>query len=123
LLLGSLVTLEPGWNLLAPKDLQFDPAPAFVFWLFISNVIQLLLMPLIMVGQIADSHTSYDAVAKAVDKSLPLNVAATTISVWATIVATIAPKQTARLVVKKAANVDYFCKYHPNMKGRVVVTP
>jgi uncharacterized membrane protein len=40
-----------GWNLLAPKDLQFDPAPAFVFWLFISNVIQLLLMPLIMVGQ------------------------------------------------------------------------
>jgi plastocyanin len=62
-------------------------------------------------------------VAKAVDKSLPLNVAATTISVWATIVATIAPKQTARLVVKKAGNVDYFCKYHPNMKGRVVVTP
>jgi len=27
---------------------------------------------------------SYDAVTKAVDKSLPLNVAATTISVWAT---------------------------------------
>jgi plastocyanin len=35
----------------------------------------------------------------------------------------IAPKQTARLVVKKPGNVDYFCKYHPNMKGRVVVTP
>jgi uncharacterized membrane protein len=40
-----------GWNLLAPKDLQFDPPMAFVFWLFISNLIQLLLMPLIMVGQ------------------------------------------------------------------------
>lgn len=40
-----------GWNLLAPKGLQFDPPMAFVFWLFISNVIQLLLMPLIMVGQ------------------------------------------------------------------------
>jgi uncharacterized membrane protein len=40
-----------GWNLLAPRDLQFDPPTAFVFWLFISNVIQLLLMPLIMVGQ------------------------------------------------------------------------
>jgi uncharacterized membrane protein len=40
-----------GWNLLAPKDLQFDPPMAFVFWLFISNMIQLLLMPLIMVGQ------------------------------------------------------------------------
>jgi uncharacterized membrane protein len=40
-----------GWNLLAPPVLQFDPPMAFVFWLFISNVIQILLMPLIMVGQ------------------------------------------------------------------------
>jgi plastocyanin len=36
---------------------------------------------------------------------------------------TIAPKQTSRLVVKKPGTADYFCKYHPNMKGRVVVTP
>jgi plastocyanin len=35
----------------------------------------------------------------------------------------IAPKQTSRLVMKKSGDVDYFCKYHPNMKGRVVVTP
>jgi uncharacterized membrane protein len=40
-----------GWNLLAPQSLQFDPPMGFVFWLFISNVIQILLMPLIMVGQ------------------------------------------------------------------------
>jgi uncharacterized membrane protein len=40
-----------GWNLLAPADLQFDPPMGFVFWLFISNLLQLLLMPLIMVGQ------------------------------------------------------------------------
>lgn len=40
-----------GWNLLAPKELQFDPPSAFVFWLFISNLIQIMLMPLIMVGQ------------------------------------------------------------------------
>ena len=40
-----------GWNLLAPKALQFDPPMAFVFWLFISNMIQILLMPLIMIGQ------------------------------------------------------------------------
>jgi uncharacterized membrane protein len=39
------------WNFLAPSALQFDPPMAFVFWLFISNVIQILLMPLIMVGQ------------------------------------------------------------------------
>ena len=30
---------------------EFDPYPGFVFWLFISNMIQILLMPLIMVGQ------------------------------------------------------------------------
>jgi len=39
------------WNIVAPHELRFDPYPAFVFWLFISNMIQILLMPLIMVGQ------------------------------------------------------------------------
>lgn len=39
------------WNLLAPLSLRFDPAPAFVIWLFASNIIQLILLPLIMVGQ------------------------------------------------------------------------
>lgn len=39
------------WNTLAPSSLRFDPFPAFVLWLFISNVIQIFLMPLIMVGQ------------------------------------------------------------------------
>jgi uncharacterized membrane protein len=40
-----------GWNLLAPKEFQFDPPMGFVLWLFISNLIQLMLMPLIMLGQ------------------------------------------------------------------------
>lgn len=39
------------WNTLAPKSLRFDPFPAFVLWLFISNMLQIFLMPLIMVGQ------------------------------------------------------------------------
>jgi len=39
------------WNFLAPPRLQFDAPMGFVFWLFISNMIQILLMPLIMVGQ------------------------------------------------------------------------
>jgi uncharacterized membrane protein len=39
------------WNTLAPASARFDPYPAFVFWLFISNMIQIFLMPLIMVGQ------------------------------------------------------------------------
>jgi uncharacterized membrane protein len=40
-----------GWNTLAPKPLQYDPYPGFVLWLFISNMIQICLMPLIMIGQ------------------------------------------------------------------------
>lgn len=39
------------WNTLAPQSFRFDPAPAFVIWLFMSNVIQMVLLPLIMVGQ------------------------------------------------------------------------
>lgn len=49
-------TLWLGWNILAPKTLRFDPYPAFVLWLFISNMIQLFLMPLIMIGQNLQAH-------------------------------------------------------------------
>jgi uncharacterized membrane protein len=51
LVIFTWTVLWLGWNLLAPKALQFDPPSAFVFWLFISNLVQILLMPLIMVGQ------------------------------------------------------------------------
>jgi uncharacterized membrane protein len=47
-----------GWNALAPKPVRFDPFPAFVLWLFISNMIQIFLMPLIMVGQNLQSRHS-----------------------------------------------------------------
>ena len=40
-----------GWNWLVPERMRFDPYPGFVLWLFISNVIQIFLMPLIMIGQ------------------------------------------------------------------------
>ncbi|MDO8561184.1 MAG: DUF1003 domain-containing protein [bacterium] len=40
-----------GWNALAPAGLRFDPFPAFVLWLFMSNIIQLHLLPLLLVGQ------------------------------------------------------------------------
>ena len=51
LIVFSWTFLWLGWNLLAPRAWQFDPPTGFVFWLFISNLIQLMLMPLIMVGQ------------------------------------------------------------------------
>lgn len=46
------------WNMFAPSHLRFDPYPAFVLWLFISNMIQIFLMPLIMVGQNLESKHS-----------------------------------------------------------------
>ncbi len=52
------------WNIMAPVKLRFDPFPAFVLWLFISNMIQLFLMPLIMVGQNLQSNHA-DARAEA----------------------------------------------------------
>ena len=53
------------WNIFAPKALRFDPFPGFILWLFLSNMIQLFLMPLIMVGQnlqgrIADERAEND---------------------------------------------------------------
>jgi uncharacterized membrane protein len=43
------------WNIYTPPSWHFDPAPAFVIWLIISNIIQLILLPLIMVGQNLES--------------------------------------------------------------------
>jgi uncharacterized membrane protein len=51
LIILAWTVLWLGWNALAPRAARFDPFPAFVLWLFISNMIQILLMPLIMVGQ------------------------------------------------------------------------
>lgn len=51
LLIVLWTTLWLGWNFLAPARLQFDPPMGFVFWLFISNLVQIMLMPLLMIGQ------------------------------------------------------------------------
>lgn len=39
------------WNILAPSGWRFDPFPGFILWLFISNMIQIFLMPLLLIGQ------------------------------------------------------------------------
>ncbi|MCL5004797.1 MAG: DUF1003 domain-containing protein [Patescibacteria group bacterium] len=39
------------WNMYVPINLRFDPFPAFVLWLFISNMLQLFFLPLIMISQ------------------------------------------------------------------------
>ena len=39
------------WNTFAPIEFRFDSFPAFELWLFISNTIQIILLPLILLGQ------------------------------------------------------------------------
>jgi uncharacterized membrane protein len=51
LLIFGWTVLWLSWNALGPESGRFDPYPAFVLWLFLSNMIQIFLMPLIMVGQ------------------------------------------------------------------------
>src|SRR2546423_14973450 len=56
LFIFSWTVLWTGYNILATEVpalhwKAFDPFPAFVAYLLMSNVIQILLMPLIMVGQ------------------------------------------------------------------------
>lgn len=34
----------------------------------------------------------------------------------------LAPKKSASLIVGKAGLFDYYCRFHPNMKGRITVT-
>ena len=36
---------------------------------------------------------------------------------------TIAPRKTERLLLKKAGTIEYFCRFHPNMKGRIAIAP
>ncbi len=36
---------------------------------------------------------------------------------------TMPPKKTVTLVLKKAGTVDYYCRFHPNMKATLVVAP
>jgi plastocyanin len=34
----------------------------------------------------------------------------------------IAAGKSARLILKKTGTFDYYCRFHPNMKGQIIVT-
>jgi len=36
---------------------------------------------------------------------------------------TMPPKKTVTLVLKKAGTIDYYCRFHPNMKATLTITP
>lgn len=46
------------WNTVGPQSGRFDPYPAFVLWLFISNMVQLFFLPLLLIGQNLEERRS-----------------------------------------------------------------
>jgi plastocyanin len=36
---------------------------------------------------------------------------------------TMPPKKTVTLVLKKAGTIEYYCRFHPNMKATLIVAP
>ena len=36
---------------------------------------------------------------------------------------TLPPKKTVKLVLKKAGTIDYYCRFHPNMKATLTIAP
>lgn len=64
LIILSWTTFWLLWNSFAPSAVRFDPYPAFVLWLFISNMVQILLLPLLLIGQnLQNRHTEARAEA------------------------------------------------------------
>jgi plastocyanin len=55
-----------------------------------------------------------------INKDILVHTATATSGDWNV---TIAPKKTERLILRKAGTIEYFCKFHPNMKGRIAVLP
>ncbi len=55
-----------------------------------------------------------------VNKDILAHTATATNGDWNVV---IGPNKTASVVLKKAGTIDYFCKFHPNMKARVIVAP
>jgi plastocyanin len=33
------------------------------------------------------------------------------------------PEKTVKLILKKAGTIDYYCRFHPNMKARLTISP
>lgn len=33
------------------------------------------------------------------------------------------PHKSGRMVLEKAQHIDYYCRYHPNMKGEIEIAP
>ncbi len=64
LILICITIVWLAWNMVGPLALRFDPYPAFVLWLFIINIFQLMVMPLLMISQNLNSRHS-DARAEA----------------------------------------------------------
>jgi plastocyanin len=68
----------------------------------------------------AETGASVGDVIEWVNNDILAHTATATSGDWDVV---IAAKKTQRLVLKKSGQVDYFCRYHPNMKGRLTIAP
>lgn len=71
----GLTTIWLVWNAFGPKQWRFDPAPAYVLWLFISNLIQLMLLPLLMISQQLQTRVSEQRVEAILEYAMQLHLA------------------------------------------------
>jgi plastocyanin len=86
------------------------PAQAATVKISISNVAYAPLEAKAKVGDTIE-WTNADIVVHSVtarDKSFDLNLF---------------PKRSGKITVKAAGTIDYYCRYHPNMVGKIVVSP
>jgi plastocyanin len=83
-----------------------------------AKTIQIVLSNLTYVP--AETTASVGDIIEWVNNDILAHTATATNGDWNVV---IAAKKTERLVLKKSGQVDYFCTYHPNMKGRLTIAP
>lgn len=105
---------------MTPRRARLTIATLFGLWSVSAHAetIQVIIDKLVFAP--AEVNAKVGDTVEWINKDILAHTATATNGDWNVV---IAPKQNGRMVLTKPGAVDYFCKYHPNMKGRVVVTP
>lgn len=103
--------MRPGRCHLAAVAIMFAAGPAHAETLRVT-IVQLAYSPAAVSAKVGDTieWVNKDVVAHT----------ATAPGEWDVM---IAAGKTARLVLKKPGDVAYYCRFHPNMKGKIAVAP
>jgi plastocyanin len=103
--------MRPGWYLLAFTLCGLGSVPAHAETVRVT-IDQLVFAPIQIKAKVGDT-------VEWINKDV-LAHTATVNGDWDVM---IAANTSANLVLKKAGVLDYYCRFHPNMKGQIVVTP